>query len=70
MYSFRMNSEGLQNANTIDSKDTTPRIYSHSATGFEHEGVKSLAQGDIPGSMSEVRTLNLIFVTHTLSSVS
>jgi hypothetical protein len=34
------------------------------------KGVKSLVQGDIPGSMSEVRTLNLIFVTHTLSSVS
>ena len=33
--------EGLESDSTIDSKNTTPHLYSHRATGFEHEGEKS-----------------------------
>jgi hypothetical protein len=36
--------------------DTNPHLYRHRATGFEHEGVKSLAQGDTPATMRWVRT--------------
>ena len=50
---------GLLRVSTIDSKDTTPHLYSHRATGFEYEGVKSLAQVDRSGTMSGVQTLNL-----------
>jgi hypothetical protein len=51
LYSFQMKDEGLSNANNIDSKDATQLLYSHQATSFESEGIKSLAQGDTPGSM-------------------
>jgi hypothetical protein len=60
--------EGILSASTIDSKDTTPLLYSHRATGFEHEGVKSLAQGDTPGTGSGVRTPNPGVLSWTLLS--
>jgi hypothetical protein len=53
-YSFQIIFEGFQSGSTIDSKDTTPLLYSHRATSFEHEGFKSLAQGDTPGIGSGV----------------
>ena len=46
----------LSSANTIYSKDTTPHLYSHPATGFEHEVVNSLAQRDTPATAIWVRT--------------
>ena len=69
-YSFQMIGEGLLSASTIDRKDTTPLLYSHRATGFEHEGVKSLAQGDTPATASWVRTPDPGVVSRILSTVS
>ena len=69
-YSFRMINEGLLSANIKDSKDTTPLLYSHRATGFEHEGVQSLAKGDTPCTGSGVRTPKPGVVRRTLSTVS
>jgi hypothetical protein len=63
-YSFQMIGEGISSSTTIDSKDTTPHLYSHRATGFEHEGVKSLAQGDTPAAVSWVRTPDPGVVSH------
>jgi hypothetical protein len=48
--------EGLYIAKTIDSKETIQRLYSHRATGFEYESVKSLDKDDTPGSMSGLRS--------------
>ena len=42
--SFQMIGKGLLGASTIDSKDTTPHLYSHRATGFEHDGGKVNSQ--------------------------
>ena len=54
----------------MDSKETTPHLYTHRATGFECEGVKSVAQGDISGTMSGAQTVNLGVVRCTLSMVT
>ena len=64
-----MISEGLLSASTIDSKNTTPHLYSHWATSFEHEGVKSLAQGDTLATASWVQTPDPGVVSQTLSTV-
>jgi hypothetical protein len=39
-YSYRMIGEGHLSVSTIDSKDITPHVYGHRATGIDHEGVK------------------------------
>ena len=47
--------------------DTTSHLYSHRATSFEHEGVKSLAQGDTPADIPSIQFryhLKLGFMFH------
>jgi hypothetical protein len=51
-------------------KQTTPHLYSHRTSSFKHEGAKSLAQGDTPGTGSQLQTLNLRVVSRTCSTVS